>query len=151
MKTQEQIVEKFKELVKSGEDFFGVMRNDLIVYLDFVYAKEFLKDEITEEEWNNDKKSYCDESVIKEIAEYMPFAWDKANNCRGLSAGRNMDHMYAWCWLLGLDELAESTKGYDLYGKPQLKAICEHFNLDWKQWHNGYAGNDEYSQVQNQF
>ena len=68
---------------------------------------------------------------------YLPFAWDKANHCLGLSAARSMEHMSSWLWLLGHDRASEQVLEYDLYGKPWLRAVCEAFGWDWRQWDDG--------------
>lgn len=47
MKTQKEIVDKINEI--KDEDFFGFRVSDLLEYLDFEHAKEFLKPEATKE------------------------------------------------------------------------------------------------------
>jgi len=138
MRTEKEIIEKINNI----DDFFGFMTNDLILFLSFDKAQPFLKEGVTAEEWTPTPR--YDEFVLKQIHEYMPFAWEKANNCRGLSAARSIDHMKAWLWLLGEEEdLLEDLKDYELYGKPQLRAICEHFDWEWKQWDNNLWVNDD--------
>ena len=73
----------------------------------------------------------------------MAFAWEKANHRRGISAGRSLDHMSAWLWLLGHDEAADAMLDHDHYGKPRLRAICEAFGWDWRQWDDGRWTNEE--------
>jgi hypothetical protein len=97
-RTQEEIVARIK-WEKEWNDFLNFAIEDLIVYLDFVHAQHYLKAEVTEESWIKSSKD-----PKQEITDYMPFAWDKANNCRGLSAGRSIDHLRAWLWLAGEDE-----------------------------------------------
>ena len=38
-------------------------------------------------------------NVISKIKEYLPFTWEKANNCRGLSAMRSMQHFRNWFYM----------------------------------------------------
>lgn len=92
MRTQEQIKERI-EAVKD-QDFFGAEHGDLIDFLDFDHAKAFLKEGVTSEEWK--PKPLTEESIKHEAKEYLPFAWEKANNCRGLSANRSVDHLRAY-------------------------------------------------------
>lgn len=125
-----------------SDDFFGFIRGDLISYLPFESAKPFLKDDVTPKDWKERPRDR--ESVIAQIEAYMPFAWDKANNRRGLSAGRSINHMQAWLWMLGEETAADSISHYTLYGKPQLRAICEHFGWDWSQWDGGLWTNYEH-------
>ncbi len=66
-------------------------------------------------------------SVIAEMRDYMSFAWDKANNCRGLSAYRSMVHYKVWLWLLKDDSI--DTEEYEYYGKPQLAMICKKYGF----------------------
>lgn len=145
MRTQQDILNRIKEI--EDDDFFGAIRSDLIQFLIYENAKTFLKEGVTKEEWSHSRKDLTREGVIAEISKYMPFAWDKANNCRGLSAGRSIDHMKAYLWLLEDTELLQYAEdNYTLYGKPILKKICEKYGIEWKSLHSGYAGNDEESQ-----
>lgn len=148
MRTQEEIVRRIDQIregqAKGREDFFGVQVNDLVVFLDFEHARKFLNPSVTAETWNDDKsrRPLTDEAAVAEIKDYMPFAWEKANGCRGLSASRSMDHMKAWTWLLGL---SFDFDDYEYYGKPRLVEICERpmININWRKLDNGRWRNDE--------
>lgn len=139
MRTYEEIVARVKEIQE--KDFFGFKTNDLINYLPEEYARQFIDPDA---DLTNYKPLPTDkESVIAQIKGYMPFAWDKANNCRGLSAMRSLEHMSVWLWMLGDDAPEIELSGYTHYGKPQLRAICEHFGWDWKEWDDGHWRNNE--------
>ncbi len=116
-------------------DFFGFIASDLIAYLSFSDAKPFLKDEAKEAEWKPESVERDD--VLAKMLGYMPFAWGKANDCRGLSAGRSIEHMRAWLWMIGEDRMSDLIEDYSHYGKPQLRAICNRFGWDWRQWDDG--------------
>lgn len=115
--------------------FFGFIQSDLVSYLSYEAAKPFLKDGVTPDQWDPPPRDA--ESIKGAIAEYMPFAWEKANNCRGLSAGRSLNHMQAWLWMLREEAVAVAIDDYSLYGKPQLRAICERFGIDWRSMDSG--------------
>jgi len=83
------------------------------------------------------------EALEVAIRGYMEFAWDKANNRRGISAMRSLAHMSAWLWIDGKDELALSINEYNYYGKPQLVEICEVYGIDWKALDDGEWVTDE--------
>ena len=139
-RTQEQIVARIKSI--ADDDFFGWQTNDLMVFLDYDNAKEFLKDEITADKWAEvtaDRKT-----PAQQIIDYLPFAWDKANNCRGISAGRSIEHMQAWVWLDSKDDLLAKIEGdYEYYGKAHLVAISEQYGVDWRSLDNGEWVNNE--------
>lgn len=128
MKTQEEILQRMEEI--KNDDFFGFQRSDLIEYLDFENAKQYLKPEVTEQEWNEREIKSPKEKML----DYMPFAWNKANNQRGLSAARSIDHYRAWLWLDGNEELSQNIADYDDYGRPQLRQICDYLGIDYKQY-----------------
>lgn len=128
MKTNEEIIERINEL--KDDDFFGFDTADLIIRLPFDLAKQYLKPEAKEEEWT--QRSKDNEDIKKEMREYMSFAWGKANNCRGISAGRSMAHYTAWVWLCG-DDLGD-LNDYEYYGKDNLISICEHYGWDHARW-----------------
>ncbi len=139
MRTQEEIVLRIKE--REASDFFGFEVGDLISCLTFEYAQPWLKETAKADEWK--QESAEDADVLARLKDYMKFAWDKANNCRGLSAGRSLNHMEAWLWLLGEKDAADALDEYDRYGKPQLAAICEHYGIDWKEFDDGNWVNEE--------
>lgn len=135
VRTDEEILDRAKEIY--DRDFMGFETSDLIVRLPFKLAKKFLKPEATEGDWNQEPRER--DALLKEMADYMPFAWKKANGERGLSAGRSMSHYNAWVWLAG-DDLGDLTD-YEYYGKDNLVRICNHYGWDAKQWDDGVRHN----------
>ena len=141
IKTPEEIVGRIRQILSDGSDFFGFQAFDLISFLPFAEAKEFLKPDVTQEQWTPSDRD--NEAITRAILDYMPFAWEKANDCRGLSANRSIEHMKAWLWLLD-DELTDDLDGmYEYYGKPCLRVICEKYGWDWKKWDDGCWRNSE--------
>ncbi len=131
MRTQAEILERI-EAVKN-DDFFGFQRSDLIDYLDFEHAKPYLKDGVSEAQWAEREILEPEQAIL----DYLPFAWEKANDERGLSANRSMEHMKAWLWLAGDDDVSWIDERYEFYGKPHLERISERFGFDWKAHDNG--------------
>lgn len=119
-------IKKFMEKF-SKEDFFGVIRQDCISCLPYEAASEYLSEEVTADAWDaiylkNDKE------IIDEIIQYLPFAYNKAENERGLSAIRSLQHFLAWFYCLGVDEMVSTihymmNSDYAPYGMPVLKRI----------------------------
>lgn len=123
-RSQKEIVDRIEE-IKSG-DVFGFESEVLISALDFPYAKIYLKEGITEEEW----KELTDDAppVFEQMRTYMEFAIGKAQDHRGISASRSVMKLNGWTWLLGCEPI-ESP--YAQYGAPILKALCERHGFDW--------------------
>jgi hypothetical protein len=124
------------------DDWMGTQVNDLLFYLPFAEARPHLKEGVTADQWaeaTSDVKPALDAA-----RDYLDFAWDKANNCRGLSAGRSLDHMKAWLWLAGYDKLVDEHFGdYEHYGKFQLVIASELTGFDWRAHDNGEWVNGE--------
>ena len=142
-RTPDEIVSRVKELQGSLNDFLGFETSDLLGYLPFSAAKPFLKESATESDWT--VRPSDRETILKEAEDYMSFAWDKANNGRGISASRSLSHYKAWLWMAGEDDFlhrAHELEDYSHYGKPQLRAICEHFGWDWRRLDDGRWAND---------
>lgn len=132
-RTMDEIVARYRELSGSTDDFFGAEGTEILAALPFERAQEFLNDGTTSEQWD-EARNGCDRtSTIKAMQEYMPFAWGKANDCRGLSAARSIAHLNGWMWLLGEPRFED----YEYYGKPQLRHACELYEIDWRQWDDG--------------
>lgn len=111
-------------------DFFGYKRYDLIEHLDKDFAEEYIK---SEEFANWAPSEYTIESIVRKMADYMEFAWDKAINERGLSASRSIEHYIAWLWLIGdtdAVEFAQDESNYPMYGKPILRYIAERYGFE---------------------
>ena len=141
MKTIDEISSKIKELENGDEDFFGSKRSDLIGYLPFEQATPYLKEGVDSDQWT--PRGLSRDEIVAEMLDYMEFAWGKANNCRGLSANRSVNHYEIWLWLLE-DELGEKLESlYQYYGKPCLRAICEKYGWDWGKWDDGEWRNSE--------
>jgi hypothetical protein len=144
--TQEEIVERFN--ARKDGDMFGDEVGMYLPYLEFNYAKPFLKEGVTKEEWDKDRVPLSREAVLKQMEEYMAFGWQKANDCRGLSANRTMAHYVAWTWLSGDREFAEQVQqeyndNYQFYGKDILVMICKFYGWDHTKWDNGRRQNRE--------
>ena len=140
MRTQEEIVARIE--AREADDILGFEVLEYVDYLDFEHARPYLKDEVTEDEWEGPRSLAEVEDVMKD---YMEFAWGKANNCRGISASRSISHYVAWLWLDGQAEMADTLQDdYEFYGKPQLEQICAYLGIDHKQWDDGRRSNVEY-------
>lgn len=132
-------------LEERGNDrFFDFAAPDIIGTLSWDAAKEFFKEEfIAQVESGVEKyepRSRLRKDVLKELHEYVPFAWRKANDCRGISAGRSIDHFIAWTWLAGDTELSRllDTVPYTHYGKPHLRQLCRYYGIDFGDLDDGY-------------
>ena len=84
MRTQQEILDRIKK--RKDKDVFGFEWPYYAGALTFENVKPFLKDGVTEDDWDQD----TEEGIKKQAIEYMEFAWEKANDCRGLSAGRSI-------------------------------------------------------------
>ena len=127
-----------------NDDFFGAQLSDLIDFLPFEQAKPFLKDDVTPEQWQGLQSTPTSDVIRKKAAEYLPFAWEKANGCRGLSAGRSIDHMRAYLWMLNDGSLERMEEiEYEHYGKEQLIFASDHVGFDWKAHDDGIRTNTD--------
>lgn len=125
MRTQDAVVQKIKE----SKSLLGFDREVLVPYLDFEHAKEFLKEGTTPDQWETTPLD--EKTVLEEMREYMArIGWEKVEDHRGISAGRTIEKMQAWMWLLNtpqadeLIEFADDGANYPQYGAPILAKIC---------------------------
>ncbi len=125
MRTQDEIVARIEERKK--EDLLGFEISEYLAYLDYEHAKPYLKEGVTEKEW---KECATLKTPREEILEYLPFAWEKANGERGISAERSVMHIIAWLWLDKSDILEKVEKMYEDeycdYGKAILQFVGDH-------------------------
>jgi hypothetical protein len=135
-RTQEEILARMEQV--KNDDIFGTQRSDLIDYLTYENAAQFLKDGVTAEQWDGREKF----SPRERMTSYMDFAWEKAIDKRGLSAMRSMQHYTIWLWLDGDDVIHPTLMDYEFYGKDELVRICEYLGLDASKWDDGVREND---------
>src|SRR5437868_5847572 len=95
MRTKEEILAR----VRSVSDLFGTQVADLVEYLPFEAAKEFLNDDYKRKVEAGEEKWEMRSDPKAEILDYLEFAYGKAEDQRGLSAGRSMLHFKTWIWL----------------------------------------------------
>jgi hypothetical protein len=127
MRTDAEIVAQIK--ARTAKDVFGIETGDLLGVLPFSSAQEFLKPGVTTDEFGSPSER-TREAVLKAMHEYMDFAWGKALDHRGISAGRSVFHFRALVWLLGDEDYgAIEWDDFAQYGAPVLKAICDRFDF----------------------
>ena len=133
MRAQEEIVARIAAIEK--KDFFGFERIVLLDYLDFDHIRGALEPltpnvgaGLTRDEWEapHPPNRRTVESMLADARDYADFAWGKVRDHRGLSAGRNIDKMPAWAWLLGHDDAVAAVEAaeYGNYGANQLRILC---------------------------
>lgn len=134
-RTDDEIISRIN--VVTDRDFLGFEVSDLVVRLEYEKAKQFITTDVIQKDWEVVSREPAD--AISMMHDYMPFAWDKANNCRGLSAGRSLSHYSAWIWLAG-DDLGDLLE-YEFYVKDKLVLICNHYGWDSSEWDDGIRTN----------
>lgn len=121
---QDEIVAR----INASTGFLNFSADVLLPFLDFEHAQAFLKPEVTAAEW--EQKSQDRDAILADMRDYMAFAWGKVEDHRGLSAGRSVDKIAAWAWLLDDDVAKRMVKaGYAQYGAPKLAVACEAFGF----------------------
>ena len=138
VRSTEEIVARVEAVQATGA-WLDFESPDLIGYLPFEAAKPFLKDGVKAEDWTPD----TDVPPLDRARDYLPFAWEKANGNRGLSADRSVQHLRAWLWLAGYDVSADFDRRYAYYGKPCLVVASELTGFDWRSADDGDWTNTE--------
>lgn len=129
IRTQEEILERFNQV----DDILDIQKNDLAAYLSFENVKPFLTEEDVEKVENGDEKWEQSTDPKEDILDYLEFAYEKAENERGLSAYRSMLHFKTWIWLDNeefYNEIIDMLDNHTEYGIPALDKIAEHY--DWE-------------------
>lgn len=127
MRTRDEILKRFNEV----NDFFGTQQGDLLSFLPFEDAKPHLKEEYVAKVEAGEEKWVPLTDPKKEILEYLGFAFQKAEDQRGLSAIRSMCHFKAWIWLEDekfYNEISVDMESeYEDYGMSILNKIAAHY------------------------
>lgn len=127
------------------QEFLNFESDVLFDFLPLESAFEFLNDKGVEtykkkpEKW--DLITDIGEAT-QDFLDYMVFAWDKATDERGLSAGRSINKLGAWLWILGREDLTELINDdslYNPYGAPALIAVCDKMGIDVPEYVREFA------------
>jgi hypothetical protein len=135
-RTDDEILNRFKirRSVSRHDEWFLYLQA-----LPFHFAQDYLYPNVDSKKWDDNRKSYFE--IKKEAIEYLAFAWDNANDKKGLSAARSIHYFVGWLWLLGSNNFDDLLDDYKYYGKPQLERISNFFNISWKELDDGVREN----------
>lgn len=148
MNSTSNILAEIEAITRSNNDLFGVRRTPLITALPFEDAKPWLKSDVKKEKWEAERYQSEDE-VLKDMANYLPFAFDKALNQRGFlfdfSENRSIDLYLGLSFLLSDDtlykEIVAKYENYDDYGIEILEYIRDYLEADLTS--KGWGDNEE--------
>lgn len=124
-RSQDAIVAELERI--RDEDVFGFKSSVLINYLEYERVKPYLRTVPTKDKWY--QYPLDREFTLGLMRDYMPFAWKKANDGRGLSAGRSLAYFSAYIWILGDESIFGDLETYSDYGKAHLQRICNHYGF----------------------
>lgn len=146
VRSSSEIIERIKRLDGSPDDYFGFQCEILTGALTFDDARPFLDEEKIAErggaekiraEWKWELPAEggggpSGDEIRAEMLNYLSFAWEKATGHRGLSAGRSIDNLLSWVWLLGDDVLLARflAAPYQNYGAPKLLLLSDELGFD---------------------
>jgi hypothetical protein len=138
--TTEEIEARY--LARKGWDTFSFEVGEYLPFcsFDFITEHRKFKEGVDLEKAKKEYPSLLTrERMIAIMKDYMPFAFEKANNERGISANRSIGHYIAWTWLAGDTEFSKKVEDtfdddYHSYGKPILRMICKQYGWDYCQW-----------------
>lgn len=139
MRTQEEITARIEEL--SLKDHLGFERASLLEYLDFDHAKEYLREGVTQAQWDRTRPELDFQPIRDRIILRLPVAWLMANQCRQLAVTSAVSYFKTWLWLLEKDEVAEMMFPLIWIGKYQLMILSRYVgfpdgNHDDNVWRN---------------
>jgi hypothetical protein len=127
-RTQQEIVDRIVD-ANADDDFMGFRREVLLDALEFEHAKPYLKDGVTEAEWDASREKDTQAAARG----YLDFAVGKIEDHRGISASRSVEKLGEYAWLLGRDDVvaAMAAADYPQYGAPKVKAFAEGMGWPW--------------------
>jgi len=126
MRTQDEILARAMALAAVGSDLSDDQVNDLVVYLDFSQARQIIDGYVRWADWKTETAS-----PLTTVAEYLPLAWEKANDGQDAAVIRALNHFKASLWLAG-DDVSWLDSDITNHGKPHLVRISERVGFDWR-------------------
>lgn len=128
MKTKQYILEAYKTQDKETGCLDG---RDVTRLAAFLFVEEWPLLGLTVKEGadvsNHVPLEWTRENIIAQLTKDLEFAFSKALDKRGISAGLMYEVILMWMWVLD-DELKDFTE-YAQYGLPLFKAVAVKYNL----------------------
>jgi len=121
MKTINELKEKIESDVKDEIESINIALCNGVHPL-MLFVPDFYKDGCKSEVINLTR-----ENVIKEMQEYIGFAFEKARDQRGISAGRSIWKFQQWLWALEDTEITYFD--FEDYGIALLTRIAKKYGL----------------------
>lgn len=127
--TQDEILARYNTV--ASRDMFGFESDEYLSYLDDKHLRPLLNQEAAGGQIGQPLELNR-EKIVAKMRDYINFAWEKANDERGISASRSVLHYVAWTWLAGDREFSAEIErmgieDYAPYGKPILRRIEEFY------------------------
>lgn len=125
---------KFKYESIKAQDFLGFSAEAYLPFMNWEDAKEYYKEEFRQKVDSGEIKytNVIIEEAAQDFLDYMNFAWDKAQNMRGISASRSIEKLSAMLYCMNRADLAEEIQReelYNPYGAPALINICKKMRI----------------------
>lgn len=133
MKSLQQLLDKVDEEPEESASVFDFDTNDLLQFVPWSEAQDYLKCTVTNEEWEIYFRPLNKGNVIGCMEDYMKIAWEICLNTSGLSSCRTLAHYKAWLWIIEDQEtidFLDNADNYPCFGAPILKYICGKYNWD---------------------
>lgn len=121
MKTLEQIKDLYQSKAFDGRDLSRLTK--------FIPQEDLSHFGFeVEEGCTHEPIDFTRENVLNELEEDLEFAFEKALNRRGISAGLMYEVVRMWNWIL--EEGLEDFDDYPMYGLPLFKATAIKYGFD---------------------
>lgn len=121
MKTKEEILSNYSNWSTFLDDRFGSRLIQFLTEEEMAKIGFELKDEY---KGKHEAKEWTKENILAQLKEDVAFGFEKALNCRGISASLMFDVVLKWNRVLedGLEDWDENE--YAMYGLPLFKATA---------------------------
>ena len=121
MKTKEEILSNYSKWSTFLDDRFGARFIQFLTEEEMAQIGFELKDEY---KGKHEPKEWTKENILAQLKEDVEFGFEKALDCRGISASLMFDVVLKWNRVLedGLEDWDENE--YAMYGLPLFKATA---------------------------
>ncbi len=135
--TKEEVDARYKE--RAPVDMLGFEVDEYTPYMSIEGVRPLANEGVTDETLKETQLTLNRGEMVADMERYMEFAFEKANNQRGISASRSIQHYIAWTWLAGDYDLSTRINTvfeneYLEFGISILQGICEFYGWDWTRY-----------------
>jgi hypothetical protein len=121
-----ELIDKMRESNRDQQYIFFCPSQTIINFLPYYYAKEFLNESHTYNNWDNHKRiPYTPKNILYQIVNLYYHLCDAIENKREIEISKNFTELKTYCWLFGDDTIDDLNDPIEMKNYVKFKYLTQ--------------------------